>query len=201
MAAFAGQIAAFIHVAEQAAVVLVASIAPELLRGIENGHDIKNERTPRVEVGIVMSLAALAGDQGAALADQEVAFIIARMAGVLWAAAEERPGGVRIVPGTPHINVAGAAEKVGQRQRGGRRGRERRIVSRPRAASARAAIPGRDRKTIATGRRGASAPPARRRRAWNHRRRRSRPCVRCAASSCRQPSAVPQPGNPKAPSA
>jgi len=61
---------------------------------------------------------------------------------------------------------------------------------RRRAASARGAIPGRDRKTIGKGRPAAWARRGQRRTAWRRRHHQSRPCARYGASWCKPPSAV-----------
>ena len=55
-----------------------------------------------------------------------------------------------------------------------------------------------DIQTIARAGHGASVPPAPTPTVWNRRRRRSTRYGRCAASSCRRPSAVPQPDSPTA---
>ena len=53
---------------------------------------------------------------------QEVAFVIARVAGVLGTGAKKRPRGIRVVPRAAHIHMPGSRKEISQRQRGGRRG-------------------------------------------------------------------------------
>src|SRR5664280_2276221 len=67
--AFARETVAFIHVPKQAAVILVALVAAELLCGIKDSDDVEDQRAAGVVIRIVVPLADLARHQRALLAD------------------------------------------------------------------------------------------------------------------------------------
>src|SRR5579872_727184 len=69
MASLARQAIALVHVAQQAAIVFVAFVAPEFFGRVEDGDDIENERTPGVIIGVIVALAALARYERTAFAD------------------------------------------------------------------------------------------------------------------------------------
>src|SRR5262249_650189 len=82
VAALHGPAARPVDVGDEPAVVLVAlGPAEELVRVVDR-DDIVDERAAGVAVVVVMTLAALPGDEVALLADQEMSLVVAGVAGV-----------------------------------------------------------------------------------------------------------------------
>ena len=76
VAPLARQAFTLVNVSQKSAIVLIFPVPPKFFIGIEDGDNIKDQRTTRIVVRVVVSLSALTRYKRSSLADQEVAFVV-----------------------------------------------------------------------------------------------------------------------------